>query len=367
MIKAFPERHDGDQNDSASLIADGAEFLADRPAILRAIAASGGEDAQQLRVSANLLRRRAVGDAVHLRGLIEFSNHCRNHCCYCGLRRDNRRLARYRMTPAEIVSAAERGAALGYRTVVLQSGEDPAFTGPMLAEVVRAIKALGLVVTLSVGEREPREYELWRSAGAERYLMRHETADAELYGRLHPGQTLAKRVALLKVLKQLDYQVGTGFMVGLPGQTPETLLADIDLARELAAEMVGIGPFIPHPATPLADSPGGTVDQACLMVALARLALPYALIPATTALGSIDPQGRELALESGANVMMPNLTPRLHRADYQIYPNKICLNEEADHCRGCITGRILGLGRIVADDPGHHPLWLERNQALGPV
>ncbi|TCL70702.1 iron-only hydrogenase maturation protein HydE [Hydrogenispora ethanolica] len=364
-MEAFHERHDGDRSDSASLIADGAEFLADRPAILRTIAAPGGEDAQQLRMSANLLRRRAVGDAVHLRGLIEFSNHCRNNCCYCGLRRDNRRLARYRMTPAEIVSAAERGAALGYRTVVLQSGEDPAFTGPMLAEIIREIKRLGLVVTLSVGEREPREYELWRSAGAERYLMRHETADPELYGRLHPGQTLAKRIALLKVLKQLDYQVGTGFMVGLPGQTPETLLADIDLARELAAEMVGIGPFIPHPATPLADSPGGIVDQTCLMVALARLALPYALIPATTALGSIDPQGRELALESGANVMMPNLTPRLHRADYQIYPNKICLNEEADHCRGCITGRILGLGRIVADDPGHHPLWLERNQALG--
>jgi iron-only hydrogenase maturation rSAM protein HydE len=215
-------------------------------------------------------------------------------------------------------------------------------------------------VTLSVGEREPEEYELWRNAGAERYLMRHETADSDLYAKLDPGQTLERRVSLLKVLKSLDYQVGTGFMVGLPGQTPRTLLADVELARELQAEMVGIGPFIPHPDTPLGPYPGGTVEQTCLMVALTRIFLPFALIPATTALGSVSPLGREAALQAGANVVMPNLTPRIHRADYQIYPGKICLGEEAAECRGCITWRIISIGRQVSEGLGHNPLWLKK-------
>ncbi|MGE5583460.1 MAG: [FeFe] hydrogenase H-cluster radical SAM maturase HydE [Bacillota bacterium] len=332
----------------------------DRTDLLEAIVNPGGFKARQYIKEADDLRARTAGAAVHLRGLIEFSNYCRNNCLYCGLRRDNRRLNRYRMTKEEILAAARYGAELGYKTVVLQSGEDPAFTGEMIAEIVDAIRELGLVVTLSLGEREPWEYRLWRIAGAERYLMRHETADPILYDRLHPGQTLLKRVTLLQVLKELDYQVGTGFMVGLPGQTPETLLADLELARRLQAEMVGIGPFIPHPDTPLGQSTGGTVEQTCLMVALTRLSLPYALIPATTALGSIDPLGRELALQAGANVVMPNLTPRIHRADYQIYPNKICLGDEAAECRGCITRRIEAIGRTVAAGPGHHPFWVKR-------
>jgi biotin synthase len=316
--------------------------------------------AQQILRQADSLRAETVGPEVHLRGLIEFSNYCRNNCQYCGLRRDNRRVTRYRLEPAEIIAAAEQGASLGYKTVVLQSGEDLAFTSQMLADIIREIKKIGLVVTLSIGEREPKEYELWRNAGAERYLMRHETADPVLYDRLHPGQKLAKRIFLLKILKSLDYQVGTGFMVGLPGQSAKTLLADLELARELEAEMVGIGPFIPHPDTPLGLYSGGTVEQTCIMVALTRLFLPYALIPATTALGSISPVGRESALKSGANVVMPNLTPRIHRADYQIYPGKICLGEEAAECRGCITRRITGLGRRVSDGPGHNPKWLQK-------
>jgi biotin synthase len=326
--------------------------------LLDAIANPASPAAQQIIEQADRIRAKTVGSAVHLRGLIEFSSYCLNNCLYCGLRRDNHQLARYRMTAAEIIAAAEQGAELGYKTVVLQSGEDPAFTAEMIAEIVREIKKLGLVVTLSVGEREPAEYQLWRSAGAERYLMRHETADTDLYSKLHPGQTLAKRIFLLKTLKELNYQVGTGFMVGLPGQTPLTLLADLELAQELEAEMVGIGPFIPHPETPLGSAQGGTVEQTCVMVALTRIFLPYALIPATTALGSISPLGLESALKAGANVVMPNLTPRVHRADYQIYPNKICLGEETAECRGCITRRIESIGRTVDDGPGHHQKWL---------
>jgi biotin synthase len=332
----------------------------ERELLFEVITDPSGLAAQQVLEKADSLRAETVGLDVHLRGLIEFSNYCRNNCLYCGLRRDNRLVTRYRMTPAEIVAAAEYGVELGYKTVVLQSGEDPAFSGESLAEIIREIKKLGLVVTLSVGEREPFEYQLWREAGAERYLMRHETADPVLYDCLHPGQTLAKRISLLKALKALDYQVGTGFMVGLPGQTAETLLADLELARELEAEMVGIGPFIPHPGTPLGIDKGGTLEQTCIMVALTRLFLPYALIPATTALGSISPLGRESALKAGANVVMPNLTPRIHRADYQIYPNKICLGEEAAECRGCITRRIESIGRRVAEGVGHNQKWIQR-------
>lgn len=334
--------------------------LLERDFLLQVITDPTSPAAQQIIAKADIIRAEVAGSDVHLRGLIEFSNFCRNNCLYCGLRRDNRQITRYRMTPAEIIESAELGAKLGYKTVVLQSGEDPAFSGEILAEIIREIKKLGLVVTLSVGERESGEYQLWRNAGAERYLMRHETADPGLYDQLHPGQTLAKRVSLLKILKNLDYQVGTGFMIGLPGQTADILLADLELARELEAEMVGIGPFIPHPGTPLGSFPGGTVEQTCVMVALTRIFLPYALIPATTALGSISPSGRERALKAGANVMMPNLTPQAHRADYQIYPGKICLGEEAAECRGCITRKITSIGRTVADEPGHNWLWLNR-------
>lgn len=336
------------------------EILKDRRRIKELIGDPGGAEARRVLAAADRLRAETVGDAVHLRGLIEFSNYCRNDCLYCGLRRSNRMVSRYRMTPVEIITAAEAGARLGYKTVVLQSGEDPAYTGETMAAIIREIKSFDLVVALSIGEREPWEYELWRSAGAERYLMRHETADPLLYERLHPGRSLPERIARLKILKELDYQVGTGFMVGLPGQSAEALAADLELALELEAEMVGIGPFIPHPDTPLGGAPGGSVELTCLMVALTRLALPYALIPATTALGSIDPLGREAALRAGANVVMPNLTPRKYRPDYRIYPNKICLGEEAAECRGCITRRIEGIGRKVAGDPGHNLLWLRR-------
>ena len=333
-----------------------------RAELIKLIRAPESPRALEILQLADALRESAVGNGVYLRGLIEFSNYCRNNCNYCGLRRDNRKVPRYRLTPAEIIQTATHGLELGYQTIVLQSGEDPWFTGERLAEIIREIKQLGVVVTLSAGERDPADYELWRQAGAERYLMRHETADPLLYQQLHPGQSLGHRVKLLKILKGLDYQVGTGFMVGLPGQTAETLIADLELVQELQAEMVGIGPFIPHPETPLANTTGGTLAQTVLMVALTRLVLPMALIPATTALGSIDPLGREKALQAGANIMMPNLTPQEHRAEYEIYPNKICLAEAADHCRGCIASRIESVGRQVAQGPGHNREWLRRRQ-----
>lgn len=345
---------------TGNFISAGSELIKDRERIEKLIADSKSAEARQVLEAADKLRAETVGDGVHLRGLIEFSNYCRNNCLYCGLRRDNRKVSRYRMTPAEIVAAAEHGAKLGFKTVVLQSGEDPAYSGETIAEIIREITNFGLVVTLSIGEREPREYELWRNSGAERYLMRHETADSLLYERLHPGQNMEQRVALLRILKELDYQVGTGFMVGLPGQTPATLWHDLKLARELQAEMVGIGPFIPHPDTPLGKEPSGALEGTCLMVALTRLVLPHALLPATTALGSISPQGREAALRAGANVVMPNLTPKKYRPEYEIYPNKICLGEEAAECRGCITRRIESLGRTVAEDPGHNIVWVKR-------
>lgn len=306
-----------------------------------------------------------MGPEVYLRGLIEFSNVCRNNCLYCGIRAENAHVKRYRMSPEEIVETAKGGQELGYGTIVLQSGEDPYFTGPMLAEIIRSIKKLGLAVTLSIGEREPEEYRLWREAGADRYLLRHETADPELYDRLNPGMTLEHRIGILKYLKTLGYQVGAGFMVGLPGQTTASLVADLRLIKDLDVEMVGIGPFIANPETPLAGCSSGTMEKTLTMVALARMMVPQAHIPATTALGSIDPSGREKALQAGANIVMPNLTPVCYREDYQLYPGKICLSETADVCKGCLTGRIESIGRCVGKGPGHSPKEAWKQEAGG--
>lgn len=312
---------------------------------------------------ADRVRERNMGPEVHLRGLIEISNICRNNCCYCGIRRDNLSVNRYRMTPEEIVEAAKTGVELGYGTIVLQSGEDPWFDGQRVEDLIRRIKDMDMAVTLSLGERELEEYALWREAGADRYLLRHETADPELYRRLNPGMTLERRIQILYHLKDLGYQVGAGFMVGLPGQTPEILVRDLRLLQELDVEMAGIGPFIANPATPLGGDPSGGLEASLTMVALTRLLLPMAHIPATTALGSIDPMGREKALQAGANIVMPNLTPVKYREDYQLYPGKICLSETAEHCKGCLAGRIESIGRRMGRGPGHSPKWNKRREA----
>ncbi|MFO7273953.1 MAG: [FeFe] hydrogenase H-cluster radical SAM maturase HydE [Bacillota bacterium] len=317
-----------------------------------------GEEQKALFAAADRVRARTMGDGVHLRGLIEFSNICRMDCHYCGIRRSNRHVRRYRMPPEEIVEAAQRAHRLGYGTVVLQSGESDALDPEELAGVVRRIKATTpLAVTLSVGERTREEYALWRKAGADRFLLRHETADPVLFARLRPGRRLEQRVQCLLWLRELGYQVGSGFMVGLPGQTVESLADDILLLKQLNVEMAGIGPFIPAPHTPLADAAAGTVEQTLNAVACARLTIQDAHVPATTALGSIHPRGRQLALACGANVIMPNVTPGKYREHYQLYPNKICLREEPEHCAPCVAALIVGEGRFVASGPGHSPRW----------
>lgn len=311
-------------------------------------------DAPALYQAANAVRAAHVGDAVHLRGLIEFSNICRKDCAYCGLRRDNRDIARYRLTPEAIIATAQEAEKLGYRSVVLQSGEDLWFTTERMAEIIRGIKATtDLAITLSAGERDFDTYRAWREAGADRYLLRIETTNAELFAALHPDDDLETRKACLYALRTLGYQLGSGVMVGLPGQTADMLARDVIWLHELGAEMIGVGPFIPHPATPLHDAQGGTVERTLRLVAVLRLVFPSAHLPATTAMGSLDPLGRERALEAGANVMMPNVTPTDFRADYEIYPGKICLGDDAKHCRGCISMRIHAIGRTVATDHGH--------------
>lgn len=305
---------------------------------------------------ADRLRQSYVGSQVHLRGIIEFSNHCRRNCLYCGLRRDNSGLARYRMTPEEIFATARQAAGWGYRTLVLQSGEDTWYTGERLAGLVALIKQeLGVAVTLSVGDRERWEYQLWREAGADRYLMKHETADPELFVRLRPGTALKQRVERLTWLRQLGYQVGSGFIAGLPGQTIESLADDLILLRQLEVEMAGIGPFIPNGQTPLADAAGGTVGLTLRLVAIARLLLPWAHLPATTALGALASDGRQKALQCGANVVMPNVTPVCYREHYRIYPNKICRQEDPESSRSSVESWLKVIGRKVDPGPGHSP------------
>lgn len=320
---------------------------------LTPLLACSDDDAPALYAAADAVRAKAMGPDVYLRALVEFSNHCRRNCRYCGLRRDNLAAARYRLQPADIVATAQEAAGLGYGTVVLQSGEDPWYTTERLAEAIRGIKAsTGMAVTLSVGERDPDTYRAWRQAGADRFLLRIETTDPGLFAALHPDDDLEGRKACLCSLRGLGYQLGSGVMVGLPGQTVAMLARDIVWLHELGAEMIGVGPFIPHPDTPLGGEPGGTVEQTLRLVAALRLVFPRAHLPATTAMGTLDPQGRERALQVGANVMMPNVTPTTYRAQYEIYPGKICTGDDARHCRGCVAARIRAIGRTVGQGRG---------------
>ncbi|MCY3024317.1 MAG: [FeFe] hydrogenase H-cluster radical SAM maturase HydE [Planctomycetota bacterium] len=316
---------------------------------------------------ADQTRRKQVGDAVHLRGLIEISNNCVRECGYCGLRAGHKTLRRYRMSADEILECAHKAVAFGYGTVVMQAGEDYGITGPWLADVVRRIKAeTPLAVTLSMGERPEADLVAWRKAGADRYLLRFETSDEELYRLIHPALPgrPSDRIALLRSLRTLGYEVGSGVMIGIPGQTYDSLAADIDLFRTLDLDMIGVGPYISHPATPLGsrewkrEVPAGQqVPNTELMVykvvALARLVCPEANIPSTTALATINKAtGRELGLMRGANVVMPNLTPVEYRALYEIYPAKACIFEDALTCHGCLKARIVSLGREVGVGPG---------------
>lgn len=314
---------------------------------------------------ADQMRAAHVGDAVHLRGLLEISNCCIRECHYCGIRAGAPGIRRYRMTKAEVLAGARRASALGYGTVVLQAGEDPGLGAGAVAEVVRTIKQeTALAVTLSLGERDDDDLLAWRAAGADRYLLRFETSDPRLYARVHPSLpgTTSNRIAQLVRMREMGFEIGTGGMVGIPGQTWQTLAGDLVLCRTLDADMIGVGPFIPSPRTPLgtdAGSPPGA-DQVpndeltvLKVIALARLLCPDANIPSTTALASIDPaRGRELGLQRGANVVMPNVTPVEYRSLYAIYPGKACIHETADICRDCIERRIHSIGRRVGTGQG---------------
>ncbi|MDI6907094.1 MAG: [FeFe] hydrogenase H-cluster radical SAM maturase HydE [Thermoanaerobacterales bacterium] len=316
-----------------------------------------GEDAVALFRAADAVRARHLGEAVHLRAVIEFSNHCVKNCHYCGLRRDNRRLARYRITPQEVLAAARCVRSQGYRTVVLQAGEDPAYQTTDLARLVHRLKTeLDVAVTLSLGDLTREAYRELRAAGADRYLLKHETANPALFARLRPGTTLAGRLERLSWLRELGYQVGSGNIVGLPGQTLKTLADDILLLKKMDVEMAGTGPFIPHPATPLGAFPPGSLDLTLKVLAVTRLLLPLAHLPATTAVATIHPDGRRRALAAGADVVMPDLTPAAYRRYYEIYPGKNGpAGEGRDSSFAWWEEELKDLGRTVARDYGHSP------------
>jgi biotin synthase len=315
-----------------------------------------GNDEQELFKKADAVRREYYGTDVYIRGLIEFTNYCRNNCYYCGIRKDNYQVERYRLTKEEILSCCAEGYELGFRTYVLQGGEDPYYSDDLLCEIISQIKKLygDCAVTLSIGEKPYDSYKLYREAGADRYLLRHETADAEHYRLLHPeSMSLENRKKCLWNLKELGYQTGSGFMVGSPFQTTSHLIEDLRFLQELQPDMIGIGPYITHNGTPFRDHKSGDLRVCLRLIAVLRLMFPNALLPATTALGTIDPMGRELGLSAGANVVMPNLSPVKYRKQYELYDHKICTGEEAAECRGCLERRVVSAGYKIVTDIGH--------------
>lgn len=295
---------------------------------------------------ADEIRKKYVGDAVHLRGLIEFSNICKRNCQYCGLQCSNKNVERYRLTKEEILRIAKFGADSGYKTIVMQSGEDNYFSAKILCEIISEIKSFGVALTLSLGERTFDEYKAFKDAGADRFLIRIETTDENLYKKMHPSADFENRKRCLRDLKKIGFETGTGCLVGLPGQTVESLADDILFFKELDADMIGIGPFISHPDTPLSNEPDGDFDLALKVMAVTRLVLPNINIPATTAMETLRKNGRLLALQSGANVVMPNLTDSEHKKLYSIYPNKAGVTRED------VALMLKDIGRYVADDFG---------------
>lgn len=294
-----------------------------------------------------ILRERIYGRAVYMRGLIEFTNYCKNDCYYCGIRRSAPGARRYRLSEEDILECCATGYGLGFRTFVLQGGEDGYYTDERLVSIIERIKKLypDCALTLSVGERERASYEAFFAAGANRYLLRHETANSAHYGLLHPPElSAAHRKRCLWDLKEIGYQVGCGFMVGSPGQTAAHLAEDLLFIHELKPHMVGIGPFVPHHDTPFAGEAQGSLTLTLRLLGIIRLIEPHVLLPATTALGTIDPQGREKGILAGANVVMPNLSPQEVREKYMLYDNKICTGDEAAECVACLGRRIASTG-----------------------
>ena len=315
------------------------------------------EALEYLRTSAREVADAVYGRQVFIRGLIEFSNYCKNDCLYCGIRRSNVKADRYRLTKEEILSCCDNGYGLGFRTFVLQGGEDAYFTDERICDLVISIKKRypDCAVTLSIGEKEKSSYQAFFNAGADRYLLRHETADEAHYRSLHPKEmSLSHRKQCLWELKEIGYQVGCGFMVGSPEQTVDTLYEDLQFIKELQPHMVGIGPFIPQKDTPFGEKQAGTLDQTLRLLSIIRLIHPHVLLPSTTALGTIHPLGREKGIQAGANVVMPNLSPVAVREKYRLYDNKICTGAEAAECRHCMSRRMESVGYQVVVSRGDY-------------
>lgn len=321
----------------------------------RLVAGRTPELAEELARRAVAERKRVWGTKVFARGLIEVSSYCVNDCYYCGIRRSNRQVARYRLSPERILACAEEGYGLGFRTFVLQGGEDPWFSDERLCDIVARVRSAhpDCAVTLSMGERSCASYQALHDAGAERYLLRHETANPLHYRRLHPPEmSFERRMRCLEDIRDIGYAVGIGFMVGSPYQQPRDLAMDLKLVEEFGPQMCGIGPFVAHHATPFASQESGSLELTCYLLSIIRLIGPGILLPATTALGSIHPQGREKGIMSGANVVMPNLSPADVRKDYELYDGKICTGEEAAECRGCLAARMRSIGYEIVVDRG---------------
>lgn len=313
------------------------------------------EGIKYLHSKAREVADKIYGKDVYIRGLIEFTNYCKNDCLYCGIRHSNRNVSRYRLTDEQILDCCKNGYELGFRTFVLQGGEDPYYTDDRVCQLIKNIKTRypDCAVTLSIGEKSKESYKRFFDAGADRYLLRHETANEEHYNSLHPQEmSLSTRKECLYNLKEIGFQVGCGFMVGSPNQTIQTLYEDLKFIKELQPHMVGIGPFISQHDTPFADKPSGTLEQTLRLLSIIRLIHPQVLLPSTTALGTIHPQGRELGIKAGGNVVMPNLSPTDVREKYQLYDNKICTGDEAAECKNCMANRMKSIGYQVVTARG---------------
>lgn len=316
------------------------------------------ENAEKIASLASEKRKEVFGNKIYIRGLIELTNYCKKNCYYCGIRGSNKNASRYRLTKEDVLLCCEKGYSLGFRTFVLQGGEDPFFTDDVVCEIVSEMKKQypDCAITLSLGERSFESYQRLFNAGADRYLLRHETATAEHYSQLHPKElTLETRMQCLEDLKQIGYQVGCGFMVGSPNQTNENLAQDLFFIQNFKPHMVGIGPFIPQKDTPFANEKAGTLEQTLYMLSIIRLMLPKVLLPATTALGTIHPKGRELGILAGANVIMPNLSPETVRSKYTLYDNKLNTGAEAAENLRLLREKLKTVNCEVAINRGDSP------------
>lgn len=303
------------------------------------------------------VRKQVYGNDVYVRGLIEFTNICKNDCYYCGIRKSAADVERYRLSDEEIMECCKQGYALGFRTFVLQGGEDGYYTDEHICRLIRQIKAAypDCAITLSIGEKSRESYQAYYDAGADRYLLRHETANEDHYRKLHPKNlSAAHRQECLRTLKEIGFQIGAGMMVGAPYQTKENLAEDLLFLYDLKPHMVGIGPFIPSKVTPFANEEPGTLEETLFLLSIIRLMMPKVLLPATTALGTIHPLGREKGIEAGGNVVMPNLSPTGVRDKYLLYDNKICTGDDSAHCRSCLSRRMESVGYQIVENRGDY-------------